>query len=203
MRPRLTRKSKQGGHQEIVAPPGQFVTEKFPVLTYGDIPTIDLRTWRFRVFGLVEQPVTLSWEEFVSLPHLAMTADFHCVTQWSRLDNLWEGVSFKGVAKLARVKPEAKYVTIHCYGGYTTNLALDSLMDDDVLFAHHHDGKPLAPEHGGPMRIVVPKCYGWKSAKWVSGLEFMAQDRAGFWEQLGYNSNADPWKEERFWDILS
>ena len=174
----------------------------FAVLTYGDISTIDLRTWRFRIFWLVDEEVTLSWDEFMGLPQLAVTADFHCVTQWSRLDNLWEGVSFKGVAKLAKIKPEAGYVTFHCYGGYTTPLALDALMDEDVLFAHHHDGKPLATEHGGPMRVVVPKRYGWKSAKWVNGLEYIAQDRAGFWEQRGYSSNADPWKEERFCENL-
>lgn len=203
MMPWPTSKPKQVESQEVVVPPGQFVTEKFPVLTYGETPTIDLKTWRFRIFGLVEEEVTLRWEEFMGLPQLAMTADFHCVTQWSRLDNLWEGVAFKEVVRLARVKPEARYVTIHCYGGYTTNLPLDVLMDDDVLFTHRHDGKPLALEHGGPLRLVVPKKYAWKSAKWVNGLELMAQDRAGFWEQLGYNNNADPWKEERFEDNLA
>ncbi|MFH1560336.1 MAG: sulfite oxidase-like oxidoreductase [Chloroflexota bacterium] len=200
MRPWPTSTPRQVESQEVVAPPGQFVTEKFPVLTYGDTPTIDLKVWRFRIFGLVEEEMALSWEDFMGLPQIAVTADFHCVTQWSRLDNLWEGVSFKEVVKLTRVKPEARYVTFHCYGGYTTSLPLDLLMDDDVLFAHRHDGKPLTPEHGGPMRIVVPKRYAWKSAKWVNGLELMAQDKAGFWEQRGYNNNADPWKEERFWD---
>ena len=203
MMPWPTTKPKQVESQEVVAPPGQFVTEKFPVLTYGETPTIDLKTWRFRIFGLVEEEVTLRWEEFMRLPQTAVTADFHCVTQWSRLDNLWEGVAFKEVVRLARVKPEAMYVTIHCYGSYTTNLPLDVLMEDDVLLAHRHDGKPLALEHGGPLRLVVPKKYAWKSAKWVNGLELMAQDRAGFWEQLGYNNNADPWKEERFWDNLA
>ena len=200
MRLRPTSKPQQTESQEATAPPGQFVTDKFPIFTYGDAPTIDLKTWRFRIFGLVEEELTLSWEEFMGLLQITVTADFHCVTQWSHLDNLWEGVSFKEVIKLASVKPEAKYVTFHCYGDYTTNLPLDLLMDDDVLFAHHHDGKPLASEHGGPLRLIVPKRYAWKSAKWVNGLELMAQDSPGFWEQRGYNNSAYPWKEERFWE---
>jgi DMSO/TMAO reductase YedYZ molybdopterin-dependent catalytic subunit len=200
MRPWPSGKPKETQSSERLAPPGQFVTEKFPVLTYGDTPTVDLKTWRFRIFGLVEEEVTLGWEEFMALPQVAVTADFHCVTQWSRFDNLWEGVLLGEVIKLARVRPDARFVTFHCYGGYTTNLPLDVVMDDDVLLAHRHDGQPLAPEHGGPMRIVVPKRYAWKSAKWVNGLELMAEDRAGFWEQLGYNNRGDPWKEERFWD---
>lgn len=183
-------------------PPGQYVTDKFPVLTYGSTPRIDLAQWRFRVFGLVEQEVVLDWSQFASLPKTTVDAAFHCVTQWSRLENTWEGVAFSEVMKLVKPRSEAKYVMAHCYGGYTTNLALDVLLDDDVLFAYNHDGKPLPPEHGGPLRLVVPKRYGWKSAKWVNGLEFLAQDAPGFWEMRGYNMNGDPWKEERFWDNL-
>ena len=131
-----------------------------------------------------------------------MNADFHCVTQWSRLDNTWAGVPLEGVMQPAKPKPEAKHVMVHCYGGYTTNLALGVLQDDDVLFAYEHDGAPLAAEHGGPLRLVVPKRYGWKSAKWVSGLELMAEDAPGFWEQRGYHMEGDPLKEQRFRDSL-
>ena len=179
-------------------PPGQYVSQKFPVLSFGSTPKIDLTTWRFRVFGLVAKEVVFTWEEFMAFPQVAITRDFHCVTQWSRMDNLWEGVSFRELMRHIQSKPEARYVMAHCYGGYTTNLSLDALMEDDVLFARRHDGEPLKPDHGGPLRLVVPSRYGWKSAKWIIGLEFMAEDRAGFWEQLGYHNNGDPWKEERF-----
>ena len=184
------------------APPGQYLTEKFPVLTFGGTPDIDLDTWQFRVFGLVEEEVVLDWKSFISLGKETVDAEFHCVTQWSRLQNTWEGVAFSELMKLVKPGPEAKYVMAHCYGGYTTNLALDVLQDDDVLFAYRHDGAPLPPEHGGPLRLVVPKRYGWKSAKWVSGLEFMETDAPGFWEQRGYHMDGDPWKEQRFWDTL-
>ena len=185
------------------APPGQFVTEKFPVLTFGPTPRIDLSTWRFRVFGLVEEEITLDWEQFNALGQVTLDAEFHCVTQWSKLQNTWEGILFNDLMKLVKPLPEAKYVMAHCYGGYTTNVALDVLEDDDVLFAHSHDGALLTPEHGGPMRLVVPKRYGWKSAKWVNGIEFMAEDAPGFWEVRGYHMEGDPWKEERFWSSLS
>ncbi|MBF8267804.1 MAG: sulfite oxidase-like oxidoreductase [Dehalococcoidia bacterium] len=203
MKPQPSKNPKKSESAEESVPPGQFVTEKFPVFTYGDTPAIDLKTWRFRIFGLVEEEVNLTWKEFLTLPQAAVTADFHCVTQWSRMDNLWEGVVFRDLIKLARVKPEARYVMVHCYGGYTTDLPLEALLEENVLFAHRHDGGPLTREHGGPLRLVVPGKYGWKSAKWVNGLELMSQDSPGFWEQRGYNHNADPWREERFWDGLS
>lgn len=180
------------------APPGQYVTTKFPVLSHGGTPKLNLATWRLRAFGLVEREVTFTWEEFLALPQVALTRDFHCVTQWSRLDNLWEGIPFREVAQRIQPKPEAKFVMVHSYGGYTTNLPLEVLLEEDVLFAHKHDGKPLEPDHGGPMRLVVPSRYGWKSAKWVNGLEFLAENEPGYWERLGYHNNADPWKEERF-----
>ena len=185
------------------APPGQFVTDKFPVLTFGPTPRIDLDAWQFKVFGLVDEEITLDWRQFNDLPQVTLDAEFHCVTQWSKLQNTWQGILFTDVMKLVTPKPEAKYVMAHCYGGYTTNVALDVLLDDDVLFAHSHDGAPLAPQHGGPMRLVVPKRYGWKSAKWVSGIEFMAEDEPGFWEMRGYHMEGDPWKEERFWSSLT
>ena len=185
------------------APPGQFVTERFPVLTFGPTPRISLDDWQFKIFGLVDEEITLDWNQFNDLPQVTLDAEFHCVTQWSKLENTWEGILFTDVMKLVKPKPEAKYVMAHCYGGYTTNVALDVLVDDDVMFAHSHDGAPLTPEHGGPMRLVVPKRYGWKSAKWVSGIEFMAEDEPGFWEMRGYHMEGDPWKEERFWSSLT
>lgn len=179
-------------------PPGQQITEKFPVLHYGAIPPFDPSSWRFRAFGLVGEALELSYQEFRRLPQVQVVADFHCVTGWSKQDNLWEGVSFREIARLVKPLPEARFVTVHCAGGYTTNLPLEVLMDDDVLFAHRHNGEDLTPEHGWPLRLVVPKRYAWKSAKWVIGLEFMAEDRPGFWEVRGYHNNADPMKEERF-----
>ena len=183
-------------------PPGQFVTEKFPVLTFCATPKIDTADWKLRVFGLVERPVTLDWDGFRDVERRVVEAPFHCVTQWSRLENSWVGVPFTALADLAGPRSEARYVMAHCYGGYTTNVALDVLMDDDVLLAYEHDGEPLAAEHGGPVRLVVPKRYGWKSAKWVNGIEFMESDAPGFWETRGYHMNGDPVKEERFWDTL-
>lgn len=182
----------------LKVPPGQYVTGRFPVLTYGSPPEIDLSEWRFRIFGLVEEETVFTLEEFMALPRVALTRDFHCVTQWSRLDNLWEGVAFRDVVRHVQVRPEAGYVMARCYGGYSTNLPLDVAMEEDVLLAHHQEGDPLKADHGGPLRLVVPSRYGWKSAKWVNSLEFMAQDAPGFWERMGYHMNGDPWKEERF-----
>lgn len=179
-------------------PPGQAVTDKFPVLTYGGTPSFDPKTWDFKLWGAVEKPVTLTYEQFMSLPKVQVTADFHCVTQWSRLNNVWEGVSIEEVMRLITLKPEAKYVLIHADEDYTTNLPLKVLLDNDVLFAHKHDGKDLEPAHGWPLRLVVPKRYAWKSAKWVRGLEFIDQNIPGFWEMNGYHNDGDPFKEERF-----
>ena len=184
-------------------PPGQFVTEKFPVLTFGAVPKIDLETWQFKVFGLVEQEVELNWDEFLRVEAKEVQAEFHCVTQWSRLENTWLGVSFSELMRLVKPKPDALFAMVHCDGGYSTNLPLDVLLDDDVLFAYEHDGEALTPEHGWPLRLVVPKRYGWKSAKWISGVELMAEDAPGFWELRGYHMRGDPWLEERFWDDLT
>lgn len=187
---------------ELDVPPGQYVTDKFPVLSFGPTPRIDLATWKFRLFGLVEKDLIIDWNQFTLLPSVTLDAEFHCVTQWSRLQNAWEGVLFTQVANLVALSPEARYVMVHCYGGYTTNVALDVLCDDDVLLAYKHDGEPLPPDHGGPLRLVVPKRYGWKSAKWVKGLQFIAEDSPGFWEARGYHMEGDPRKEQRFWDGL-
>jgi len=179
-------------------PPGQRLTEKFPVLHYGSIPKFDREKWDLRIFGLVEDPITMSYDQLLELPATRIVADIHCVTGWSKLDTIWEGVLFTDLMKLVEVKPDAMFVMAHCEQGFTTNVPLDVLMDDDVLLAYRYDDLPLPPEHGYPLRLVVPKKYFWKSAKWVRGLEMMAQDRLGFWEVRGYHNNADPWKEERY-----
>ncbi len=179
-------------------PPGQTLTTKWPVLHYADVPAVTEARFRFKVFGLVERPVEWTWSEFTSLPRVALTSDFHCVTTWSRLDNHWEGVLFRTVAERAGMKPAARHVMVHSFDGYYTNVALDWLMAEDVLFAWAHDGRPLEPIHGGPLRLVVPKLYAWKSAKWVSGLEFMEQDRRGYWEERGYHNRGEPFAEERY-----
>ena len=200
-RPEQVKIAPDQGKGERV-PPGQFLTTKFPVLTYGSTPKVDLATFSLKLFGLVEREVELSWKEFTGLEWTTVTADFHCVTQWSQLDNTWEGVTLATVAGLARPKPQAKFIMAHCYGGYTTNLPLDLAMEEGLL-AHKQEGKELGEGHGWPLRLIVPSRYGWKSAKWVNGIEFMAEDAPGFWEQRGYNNDADPWKEERFWPELT
>ena len=184
-------------------PPGQFVTEKFPVLTYGPTPKVDLATWQLRLFGQVEQEAVLDWSAFLQLPWSTIDGDFHCVTQWSALDNTWEGVAFAEIAKLVALKPSAKHVMAHCSGGYTTNVPLDLLMHPECMLAHKHNGEKLSLDHGWPVRLLVPMRYGWKSAKWLSALELMAEDRPGFWEERGYHNDGDPWKQERFWPELT
>jgi DMSO/TMAO reductase YedYZ molybdopterin-dependent catalytic subunit len=179
-------------------PPGQYRTEKFPVLHYGSVPRTDLATWDFRVFGAVEDPFTLTWDAFRALPRATVTTDIHCVTRWSKLVTTWEGVPIRTILELAQLRPEAAFVVAHCEQGYTANLPLSVLDDDDVLLADSYAGRALEPEHGYPLRLLVPKRYFWKSAKWLRGLEFLAHDRLGFWERYGYNNDADPWKEERF-----
>jgi len=179
-------------------PPGQTRTEKWPVLHYGGIPRIDLATWEFTVGGEVEAPRRWTWEAFARLPRTTVRCDIHCVTAWSRFNNAFEGVAFQEVMRHVTPRPGAAFVMVHSYGGYTTNLDLNALLGDDVLFAVAHDGQPLTSEHGWPCRLVVPQRYFWKSAKWVQGIEFARDDRPGFWEQNGYSMHGDPWKEERY-----
>ena len=183
-------------------PPGQFLTTKFPVLTYGAEPKIDIDTWEIRVFGLVEKEITLNWAQFSNLKWTSTVTDFHCVTQWSQLDNNWEGVTFADLVSLAGPKPEAKFVMAHCYGGYTTNLPLELAMEE-ALLAHKQEGEPMGASHGWPLRLIVPSIYAWKSAKWINGIELISKDLPGFWEQRGYHNDGDPWKEERFWPELT
>jgi DMSO/TMAO reductase YedYZ molybdopterin-dependent catalytic subunit len=179
-------------------PPGQTLTEKWPILHYGGIPRFDPAHWDFRIEGLVAEPVTWSLEEFRALPRVEITADMHCVTRWSTFDNHWEGVRTTDVLARVSVEPEAKFVLVKCDGGYTTNLPLSVFADDDCLFAWRNNGEDLSPAHGWPLRLVIPKKYAWKSAKWVRGIELLPEDRLGFWERYGYHNDGDPWKEERF-----
>jgi len=181
-------------------PPGQVLTQKWPVLTYGATPRVDLATWTFRCYGLVQEEISWTWKEFLELPRVQVRSDIHCVTRWSRYDNLWEGVSAREIFSRVKISPRAAAVMAHTQEGYTTNIALADLRGDDVLLAYRHDGKDLPPEHGGPCRLVVPKLYFWKSAKWIRSFEFLDVNPPGFWEVNGYHLHADPWKEERYSD---
>ncbi|MFO0574005.1 MAG: sulfite oxidase-like oxidoreductase [Polyangia bacterium] len=180
-------------------PPGQTLTKKWPVLHYSGIPLFtDLSKWRFKTLGEVDSPLELTLDEFKALPSVTTRSDFHCVTTWSRLDNVWQGVLFKTLAERTRVRKTARHCLIHGYDGYTTNVPLQTLLDDDVLFPWSHDGKPLSEEHGGPLRLIVPKLYAWKSAKWVGAVEFLTEDQRGYWEQRGYHNRGEPFAEERY-----
>ena len=180
-------------------PPGQFVTEGWPVLHYGNVPRFIESTWDFRVWGQVEHPVTLDYPSFRELPVVERTMDIHCVTRWSKLGMTWEGVPMAHLLEMVRPTVEARFVIAHSEAGFTANLPIEAILDDDVLLAHKADGKQLTLDHGWPLRLVVPSRYFWKSAKWLRGLEFARTDRPGFWEQNGYHNDADPWKEERHW----
>ena len=179
-------------------PPGQYKTDKFPVLHYGSVPHTDLATWDFKVWGEVDSPFTLTWAQFKDLPRKTVHTDIHCVTRWTKLDNDWEGVATRDVLARVRVRPEARFVMAHSYGGYTTNLPLDDFAAADSILAHRHGGEPLAPEHGWPLRLVVPRLYFWKSAKWIEGIELLPQDTLGYWEEGGYHRRGDPWREQRY-----
>ena len=192
-----TQEMREDGRERL--PVGQYLTKKWPVLSYEPTPKFDPAKYRFKVSGAVAEPFELTWDELQALPRVQLTTDFHCVTTWSRYDNAWEGVHIREILQRAKPLPEAKFVMAHSYTGYTTNMPLTDLDDDDVIIAFTHDGEPLAPEHGGPVRLIVPKLYAYKSAKWLSGLEFLEKDRPGFWEVRGYHNHADPWQEERYW----
>lgn len=183
-------------------PPGQSLTRKWPVLHVGSIPAFDPAAWDFTMWGLVKEPKRFTWAEFSALPTVQQTSDMHCVTHWSKFDSTFEGIPIGEIMKHVELLPEARYVLVHADPGYTTNLPLADLLADDVMLALKYEGQPLAPEHGYPVRLLVPRLYLWKSAKWVRGFEFMAGDRAGFWEQYGYHPHGDPWQEERFGDSV-
>ena len=178
-------------------PPGQSVTERFPVLTYGPTPRVSEDEVEVRVFGLVEER-TFDWQGLLALPQTTLTRDFHCVTHWSKLDVTWTGVLTTDLLETLKVEPEATHVMFHCYGGYTTNLKLEDFVADGCMIAHKLEGEPIPTEHGGPIRTLIPHLYAWKSAKWLSGIEFMKGDKPGFWERNGYHMRGDPFAEERY-----
>ena len=192
------KRKEQEMRAEGCLPPGQSLTLKWPVLHYGAVPSFDEAHWDFHVAGLVGQSLTLTWKEFNQLPRVERISDFHCVTRWSRFDNRWTGVAMREILARVKPKPEASYVLVHAEQGYTANVPLADLDRENVLLATHHDGEPLTPDHGYPLRLIVPHLYAWKSVKWVRGFEFLSQDQAGFWEQNGYHMRGDPFKEQRF-----
>jgi len=192
-------KVRAAGFDAARLPPGQYLTEKWPVLHAGDVARYpDLSTWTLHVFGEVENALELSWEQFNELPRSSNVQDIHCVTRWSRFDTQFEGVHWSELAKLVQPKETARFVIAHAEAGFTSNVPLSFLADPNALLATHADGEPLAPEHGYPLRLVIPGKYFWKSAKWLRGIELSSVDKPGFWERYGYNNDADPWREERY-----
>jgi DMSO/TMAO reductase YedYZ molybdopterin-dependent catalytic subunit len=187
----------EAGAYENRVPPGQHLAQGFPVLTYGPTPKVDTDSWQFKVWGAVE-PVTFSWADFMAMPQHDFTADFHCVTRWSKLDVQWTGIKVLDFMQRVRVQPDAIHLMQHCYGGYTTNISLEDFLREENFFAYRLFGEPLPADHGGPMRLVVPHLYAWKSAKWINGLEFLTQEKLGFWEENGYHRRGEPWAEERY-----
>jgi DMSO/TMAO reductase YedYZ molybdopterin-dependent catalytic subunit len=180
-------------------PPGQYLTVKWPVLHYGPVPPFNPKTWDFRVFGNVENEIKLNWEEFQKLDQTSVQADMHCVTTWSRLDQKWEGIPFAKIIEMSKPKSDTKFVIAHSEYGFTANTPLEFCTRDDCLIALRANGEPLTAEHGSPARLVVPRLYAWKSAKWLRGIEFRDTDAPGFWEKNGYHNTGDPWKEQRYW----
>ncbi|NMF86124.1 sulfite oxidase-like oxidoreductase [Nodosilinea sp. P-1105] len=190
---------KPGPELRDRVPPGQHLASGFPVLTYGQTPAVYPEDWTLTISGLAESQV-FRWDQVMALPQTDFTADFHCVTTWSKLDVTWQGIAIPDLMAQITLDPRAAHVMVHCYGGYTTNLTLEDFSRPQNFLAHTLDGKPLPPAHGGPMRVVVPHLYAWKSAKWISGLEFLADPELGFWERNGYHHQGDPWAEERYSD---
>jgi DMSO/TMAO reductase YedYZ molybdopterin-dependent catalytic subunit len=197
-RSKAEKKVLDAGYDPGRLPPGQYLTEKWPVLHAGSVPHTDLATWDFRVFGEVENEVQLSWDELEALPTSENVQDIHCVTRWSRFDTQFKGVHWRELAKLAGPKPSGRYVIAHAEQGYTANVSLRFLEDANALLAYEADGEPLSLDHGWPLRLVIPGKYFWKSAKWLRGIELRASDQPGFWERYGYHNDADPWNEERY-----
>jgi DMSO/TMAO reductase YedYZ molybdopterin-dependent catalytic subunit len=197
-RSRAERKVADAGYDPGRLPPGQYLTEKWPVLHAGTVPDTDLATWDFRVWGEVENPITLDWEQFNELPKTENVQDIHCVTRWSRFDTRFAGVHWRELAKLVRPKPSARYAVAHAEQEFTANVPLEFLEHEGALLATEADGEPLTPDHGWPLRLVIPGKYFWKSAKWLRGIELRATDEPGFWERYGYHNDADPWREQRY-----
>jgi DMSO/TMAO reductase YedYZ molybdopterin-dependent catalytic subunit len=197
-RGRAEKKVIEAGYDPTRLPPGQYLTEKWPVLHAGGVPDVDLATWDFSVWGEVDNSIRLSWEEFDRLPKTTVTQDIHCVTRWSRFDATFEGVHWRELKELVGQRPSARHVVAHAEQGFTSNVPIASLEDPQALLATRADGEPLSLEHGWPLRLVIPGKYFWKSAKWLRGIELTSNDRPGFWERYGYNNDADPFKEERY-----
>jgi len=197
-RSRAEKKVADAGYDPARLPPGQYLTDKWPVLHAGSVPNTDLATWDFKVFGEVESPITLSWEELQALPSREIELDIHCVTRWSRFDARFRGVHWSELAKLVDPKRAGRYVVAHAEQGFTANVPLRALEDEHALIAYEADGEALAPDHGWPLRLVVPSKYFWKSAKWLRGLELLDHDEPGFWERNGYHDRGDPWLEQRY-----
>jgi DMSO/TMAO reductase YedYZ molybdopterin-dependent catalytic subunit len=197
-RSKAEQKLRDAGYDPARLPPGQYLTEKWPVLHAGSVPSTDLSTWTFRVWGEVENPIELSWQQFTELPRTATTQDIHCVTRWSRFDASFSGVHWRTLAELVQPKPTARFVVAHAENDFTSNVPLAYVEDENALLALEADGEPLTEEHGWPLRLIVPGKYFWKSAKWLRGLELLDQDRPGFWERYGYHNDADPWQEQRY-----
>ena len=197
-RARAEKKVLERGYDPARLPPGQYLTDKWPVLHAGSVPSIDLATWDFRVFGEVENPIRLTWEELRALPATEITIDIHCVTRWSRFDTVFRGVHWRELARLVEPRPSARFVLALAEQGFTSNVPLSAIEDEEALIAYEADGAPLAPDHGWPLRLVAPHRYFWKSAKWLRGLELRQHDQPGFWERYGYHNDADPWQEERY-----
>ncbi len=191
-------KRRGGAEKASRLPPGQYLTEDFPVLSAGPTPRLDLKRWSFSIEGLVKEKVSWAWDDFLKLPAQNYTVDISCVTKWTHLDMQWRGVSVDTLLEHAELDRKAAFVTAFTHDGYTTNLPIADILNGRAFVAYQYDGSPLAPEHGGPARLVVPHLYFWKSAKWVAGLRFMEKDQRGFWESAGYHNHADPWKEERY-----
>jgi DMSO/TMAO reductase YedYZ molybdopterin-dependent catalytic subunit len=191
-------KVREAGYDPARLPPGQYLTEKWPVLHAGEVPDVDVATWTLSITGEVEEPQTLSFDELRALPATEITTDIHCVTRWSRFDARFKGVHWRELAALCRPKPTAKFVVAHAEHGFTSNVPLAALEDATALIVYEADGEPLTPEHGYPVRLFIPTKYFWKSAKWLTGIELSSIDKPGFWERYGYNNNADYWQEERY-----
>jgi len=188
----------EAGYDPARLPPGQYLTEKWPVLHAGSVPKVDLATWDLTVTGEVERDLTLTWEQLIELPSREVTVDIHCVTRWSRFDTTFKGVHWSEIAKLVSPKPSARFVIAHAEQGFTSNMPIDAIEDENALIAYEADGEPLTPDHGWPVRLVVPSRYFWKSAKWLRGLELRSTDEPGFWERYGYHNDANYWREERY-----
>ncbi|MBA3331413.1 MAG: sulfite oxidase-like oxidoreductase [Actinobacteria bacterium] len=197
-RSKAEQKLVEKGYDPGRLPPGQYLTEKWPVLHAGSVPHVDLATWDFRVWGEVEQPLGLTWEKLQALPSTEIVLDIHCVTRWSRFDTRFRGVHWRDLAELVQPRRSARFVVAHAEGGFTSNVPLSFLEDEQALVAYEAEGEPLTPDHGFPLRLVVPRKYFWKSAKWLRSLELRADDQPGFWERYGYHNDADYWREERY-----